>query len=287
MPERDLSHISLDLLKTLVAFAELGRVEDAARSRGLTQAAVSLQLRRLEQDVGQPLFQVLGRRKVLTDFARDLCQLIAPPLRDLDRTLAEVLRFSPNPASQWTIAGPAVLLETASVRFSRWTGRRILRAMGFVEVASALRDDRVDVGLLPQGLLSGGDWAEVPFVDIGFRFESHQRPARAPSKTEEWKSLLKKSLKDELVLHHGFEPDLDRLCVTLGVENQAVRKGDVVEDRGLISAVVAQAKGWALVPAPLEQGEEWLLPTHLIPSSKMVMVYRRDRQRLASMVSES
>jgi DNA-binding transcriptional LysR family regulator len=50
-----------ELLQTFVAIAETGRFTEAARRVGRTQSAVSMQIKRLEQTVGRPLFVRDGR----------------------------------------------------------------------------------------------------------------------------------------------------------------------------------------------------------------------------------
>lgn len=55
-----------DLMRSFLAVAETGSVTSAARRVGRTQSAVSMQIRRLEESLGQPLFQRLPRGVVLT-----------------------------------------------------------------------------------------------------------------------------------------------------------------------------------------------------------------------------
>jgi len=56
----------LDVLRTLVLAVDLGGFVGAARRVGRTQSAVSLQMRRLEDHAGQPLFTRAGRSFALT-----------------------------------------------------------------------------------------------------------------------------------------------------------------------------------------------------------------------------
>jgi DNA-binding transcriptional LysR family regulator len=59
--------IDLNLLRSLVAFSDTGSLARAADRVGRTESAVSLQMKRLEELVNQPLMRRLGRRLVLTD----------------------------------------------------------------------------------------------------------------------------------------------------------------------------------------------------------------------------
>jgi DNA-binding transcriptional LysR family regulator len=74
--------LELDLLRTLVLAVDIGSFKQAAPIVGRTQSAVSLQMRRLESQVGIPIFQRIGKKlnltengKVLLDYARKLLAL--------------------------------------------------------------------------------------------------------------------------------------------------------------------------------------------------------------------
>lgn len=58
--------IDLSLLRALIAVAETGGMTSAARSLNLTQAAVSQQIRRLEELFGTPIFVRENKRPTLT-----------------------------------------------------------------------------------------------------------------------------------------------------------------------------------------------------------------------------
>ena len=76
-----------DRLKPLRAFcqaARLGSVSRAAEALFLSQPAVSLQLQALERDLGQPLFERIGRRLTLTREGSTLYELARPLIEGLD-----------------------------------------------------------------------------------------------------------------------------------------------------------------------------------------------------------
>lgn len=58
--------LDLDQLRSFVAIAELGSFTAAAEYVGRTQSAISIQIRRLEEQVGRPLFARDGRKSVMT-----------------------------------------------------------------------------------------------------------------------------------------------------------------------------------------------------------------------------
>ncbi len=71
-------------LEVLVATGREGSVTAAAESLHLTQPAVSIQLRQLEEHLGLPLFEAVGRRLQITEPGRHLLSLAAEILTRLD-----------------------------------------------------------------------------------------------------------------------------------------------------------------------------------------------------------
>src|SRR5262249_6872175 len=60
-------NLDMDVLRTLVTANELGALNRAAEQVGRSQSAVSQQIRKLEEQVGQALFRKQGRGLVLTE----------------------------------------------------------------------------------------------------------------------------------------------------------------------------------------------------------------------------
>lgn len=59
-------NFDIDLLRSLAALADLGSLKSAAARVGRSQAALSLQMRKLEVQAGEPLFRADSRKLVLT-----------------------------------------------------------------------------------------------------------------------------------------------------------------------------------------------------------------------------
>jgi len=78
----ELANLDMDVLRTLAVAMDLGGFGKAAERLGRSQSAVSLQMRRLEERVGRPLFRREGRGLGLTDagdvvlgYARQILEL--------------------------------------------------------------------------------------------------------------------------------------------------------------------------------------------------------------------
>ncbi|MBB6255326.1 LysR substrate-binding domain-containing protein [Nitrospirillum iridis] len=61
------TNLDMDVLRTLVVSNDLGSFAKAAIQLGRTQPALSLQMRKLEEQIGVPLFRKNGRHMSLTD----------------------------------------------------------------------------------------------------------------------------------------------------------------------------------------------------------------------------
>ncbi len=66
------TNLDMDVLRTFAAGIELGSFTKAAERLGRSQSAISTQLNKLEEQVGQPLLQKQGRGLVLTNAGENL-----------------------------------------------------------------------------------------------------------------------------------------------------------------------------------------------------------------------
>lgn len=112
--------LDLELLRTLTAIDNLGSFAAAAVQLGRTQSAITQQMQRLEEQIGQPLFEKQGRNKGLTEhgkrllnYARHLLIINDEALRNLQQgQLQGLLRIgSPHDTAQTML--PPLLTEIA------------------------------------------------------------------------------------------------------------------------------------------------------------------------------
>jgi DNA-binding transcriptional LysR family regulator len=122
-------NLDMDALRTLVTAQQLGSFNRAAGQIGRSQSAVSQQIRKLEDQVGEPLFQKHGRGVALTE-AGDVVLAYARRILDLNdeavvavrgRAIEGVVRFGlpadfaeawlPTALGRFKRAHPAVRVE--------------------------------------------------------------------------------------------------------------------------------------------------------------------------------
>lgn len=138
----------LDLLRTFLEIYREGSLTAAAARRGLTQPAVSGQLARLEEQLGEPLFTRSRRGVTPTDRAHDLARRIGTHLDALRRALAA---GDDRAAHQGTVhlAGAADLMAARvlpSLAPLTDRGLRLRITLGLAEdLLAALAGGRVDL----------------------------------------------------------------------------------------------------------------------------------------------
>ncbi|RSM96608.1 LysR family transcriptional regulator [Nonomuraea sp. WAC 01424] len=86
-----MSPLSLDLLRTFLAVHRTGSITAAAQTLGLSQPAVTAQVKTLEATLDRPLFDRLPRGVAPTPAAAELARRIAPALDALDEVAGSEL----------------------------------------------------------------------------------------------------------------------------------------------------------------------------------------------------
>ncbi|HZU62774.1 MAG TPA: LysR substrate-binding domain-containing protein [Novosphingobium sp.] len=163
------ANLPTNLLRSFVAIVETGSMLGAADKVFLTQSALSLQIKRLEQLLQLPLFHRDGRRlsltgsgEIMVDYARRILQL-------QDEAI--------NAVTEGRFAGPArigmvqdfaeTLLSGLLAQFARLHPDAILysRVAGTVELLELLERDQLDIVL---GFAGPGDAHAITRAPMGW-----------------------------------------------------------------------------------------------------------------------
>jgi LysR family transcriptional regulator, glycine cleavage system transcriptional activator len=149
-----LSGLPLRALRAFEAAARLGSFKSAAAEIGVTPAAVSHQVARLERHLGMLLFERLHRSIRLTDAGAQLADAAGRAFRGLDTKLAEL-------SEQGSLAGPTTLSVTAAPSIAaKWLAPRLHLFQELhprIEVRLNADDRRADL-------------ARDPGVDVALRY---------------------------------------------------------------------------------------------------------------------
>ncbi|MBU2831421.1 LysR family transcriptional regulator, partial [Acidithiobacillus ferriphilus] len=80
-------HLTFRQLQVFTAVAKHQSFTRAAQSLHLSQPAVSMQVRQMEEQVGLPLFEQLGRQIYLTEAGREMARYSAAITQQLDEAV--------------------------------------------------------------------------------------------------------------------------------------------------------------------------------------------------------
>ncbi len=156
--------LDLDQLKTFLAIYEQGSFTRAAETVHKTQSAVSMQMRRLEDRIGKPIFVRDGRQSKLTedgerllDYARRLVRLNDEALAIFDETelIGRVRLGTPDDYADRFL--PEIL-----ARFSRSHARAEVTVVCAPSqmLIQMIGDDELDLSIITQARSRGGS-AEI------------------------------------------------------------------------------------------------------------------------------
>lgn len=168
-------HLTLRQIKVFEAVARLGSYTRAAVELHLTQPAVSMQIKQLEDSAGLPLFEQLGKKIYLTPAGQEMrhyCRNITQQLEEVDRVMAEMKglergRLAIAVASTANYFAPR-LLATFNQRYPQSViSLDVTNREGLLQHLDANDIDLVIMGRPPEGLdLVAEPFTENPLVVI-------------------------------------------------------------------------------------------------------------------------
>jgi len=77
-------NFTLHQLRVFLVVAEMKSITQAARELNMTQPAVSIQLKNLQDQFDLPLTEVIGRKLYVTDFGREIESIARRVLGEVD-----------------------------------------------------------------------------------------------------------------------------------------------------------------------------------------------------------
>jgi DNA-binding transcriptional LysR family regulator len=278
-------------LRTFEAVAKHLSISRAAAELHLTQPAVSMQLKQLEEQIGLQLLQQSGRRMSLTEAGQELrgyAQSIAAQMTDLGNAM-EKFRSREKGVLRLAVVSPAIyfLPKTIAAFTTLHPGVRVsLDVVNREAVLSALEDSRADLAITgqpPEGAYVTGEYfKDNPLVVI----------ASTTHKLATSKAIPLHHLAEEvLVLREsgsGTRATADRYLAERGV---AYRPGCELSSNEAVKQAVQAGLGIGIVPAQavqleLETARLTVLDFEGFPLlRRWFIVYRNDKR--LSAVSEA
>lgn len=238
--------MELRQLRTLVAISDFGTFAAAADAIGLTQSAVSLQIKGLEEEIGTEIFDrrhrpplLNDKGRVMVEQARTILELCEDISRQSSDTLLEgVLSFGAVPTSV-----ASILPHALAMMRERHPKLHIRVTSGLsAELAAATRSGELDAAIvseptqLADGLISNRIFRE-PLLVIA--------PPDAPGTTD--KELLESSSFIQFSRRAWVGQLIDRYINDRGI---SVKRGMEINSLDAITRMVSFGLGVSIVPLP-------------------------------------
>ncbi|GBR43485.1 LysR family transcriptional regulator [Gluconobacter roseus] len=232
-------------LRTFVVAAQTESFAAAARTVGLTQSAISAQIRRLEDELGYDLFERTGRSVTLTAAGRSiLCQVedilsSFEALRGVGRIRSgnALLRIGAISTAQTSLLAPAIArlhLEFPDLKVRIVPGL----SMGLLDRLDAGELDAALIVRPPFGLMPYMEWHPIVKQDYVMVIPAH-------IENEDWREILKTQPFIRYDSRSFGGRTLDRFLKAQGISPHQVIE---TEELHTILQMVANNMGCSIVP---------------------------------------
>lgn len=239
--------ISLDHLKTLAIFVRTGSMAAAAKELGVSQPAVSMQLRVLESICPEPLFLNAGNRKILSPFGQKLYESTNVSLFDLQKSARECL-VKPG-LERISLAGRENVVSYILDKIKRFPSPIDIQICNSQEAVKKVLNHEVTFSVSYQVPLSS---------DLISKKLFESNPVLAFSEKFNFKNTKEDILRTPFIVHRKDDPALLKLCEDHDIPVSDLNFLVVVQSWPLIRDAAIKGHGVAIIPLELVKTENKL-----------------------------
>jgi DNA-binding transcriptional LysR family regulator len=274
---------SHDLLEVLIAVGESRNFREAASKLGISQPAVTRKIRELELSQPLPMFNLEGKRKVLTRYGRSLLDLAKEGALDLERKIEGLHRSYSNASSLTVrIAGRYEVLEFLAP---------LLDFEGRIELIGASSRDATDRLLRHEVDIAVG-WARPDSTEIQAKklFSSkaflaiHESVLKQRKLTLELASSAAFLCETPSISYLRSGHLLSEWAAHAGVSFEEIPVSRVAEDWRTIATLVEQKAGYAILPGYVLPVSSKImrieLPARILPAYDFYAMYDSSLKRI-------
>lgn len=255
--------ISLDYLKTLAVFIKTGSMASAAKELGISQPAVSMQLRALESNCPEPLFLTEGTRKVLSPFGQKLYESTATFLIEAQKKANECL------------AKPG--LERVSIAGRENAISYLLNKIAYLPspLDFHICDSQEAVRKVVNHEVTFGISYQVPqSSDIIAKKLFESNPVLAFSENFNFKGTKEDILKTPFIVYRKDDPALLKFCADRNVSVGDIKIFLIAQSWSLLIDAALKGHGVAIIPLELVKRENTLKKISLTsPKFEYYLIY--------------
>ncbi|MEM8500630.1 MAG: transcriptional regulator GcvA [Pseudomonadota bacterium] len=212
----------------------------ASREMNVTQAAISHQVKALENHLGVPLFKRLTRKLVLTDAGQNLLPGVRDAFEQIGASVASVRQTTVN--ERLTVRlGPSLAARWLSPKLRLFWQEHPEIDLCLYHANSPVDFDREDIDL---AITYGrGDW---PRVESEYLLASEYFPVCKPTLINQVSGKLLVPLKEQTLLHDARYQDWQDWLALAGMSDVNPRRGIIIDDTNVLIEAALNGQGIAL-----------------------------------------
>ncbi len=275
--------IPFDSLLVLIAVAESKNFYEAADRVGITQASVSLKMKDLEMRLPIPVFQLDGKRKVLTHYGRSLYEIALNKKNDWEKDLEGLHRnYAKAELLTLRVGGRSEVLEFLAPYFD-FAGRIELVNLNSTEAVKKLLVHEVDIALSYIQPDSTEVIAKKLFQSAA-HFVVHEKFLKNRNLTLDWTRKSHFLTETPCILYQRDGHLLKEWLKHVKLPMDQLKVRYIAEDWRSVQNLVDQGLGYAIVPAYIKSYSKNVqsleLPTQVLPKLTFFALYEKGLKKI-------
>lgn len=258
-------------------------MNETAQKLGISQPAVTFQLKKLEEELPVPPFTTSGNRKVLNNFGRALFTSLEGRFHEIEVSINKVNNLYTSPENYtFRIGGRKEVLSRVLPRLE-FMGTLEALSMNEDEIVSGLIHQKIDIAITYQPIERSDVFHKKLFTDQGkfcvhkkFLKDDHLTPALAKSP-----EFL---LSTPVVAYNRKFPYLHEWLQHCSLKVSDLNIRCVYEDWNVIMRLVEKGMGYTIIPSEFIPDSEdvvsWETPASVIAPKSFYAFYHKDLKEM-------
>lgn len=275
-------NVPIELLESLIAVADNLSMKDAAQQLKISQPALSMQLKRLEEAFAAPLFEFQGKKKILTSFGISVYKEAKRIRNEINSSFENINRRHLN-ADKLTlrIGGRRELLLRAK-KAIRFDGKIELHAMSSDKSLRALNDREIDIAI-SRIKPNSSEQVAMEFFENCPWLVTHKKWAKNKSLSNLSYDL--DFIKNTPFISYSKQSLLGRDWLThLGLSDEQLNIKYVCEDWLSVLQMIESGDGYSIIPDSIESNLDDVvhveLPCSVVKPETYFFIYNKSLTKL-------
>jgi len=238
--------IPLHLIESFLHVVQSESLDSAAKKLGLTQSALSRQMKQLEGMLPYKIFEMSGRSKKLTKYGSLLYKLLEPKFNGVDELiLGASSSFAEEEKAHVKISGRGELLDRFAMNL-KFKGKIEFIQLDNENSISSVENRSCDIGIIHR-VVDSHDLIVKPLFQDNFRlvFPKKMLSHFPSSKTEQRKILM----ASPCLLYKNNDSVINNSLSHWGLTTNDLNISRVYSNYVAIGTMIKNGIGWAILPS--------------------------------------